>query len=241
MLHPVHLLAFGALLAVAQAEIPSYIHVCKRNDPKIEQCIINSVNDLRPILIKGIPDLDVPPLEPLSLPEIVVSKTAGFRAVGTDVTVRGASNFVIKSLKADIKNLLYQFEILIPELVFNANYDVNAKILNLNIKGKGPIYANTTDVEGSVILKGHREPKGDYVKFDSLDLKLKMKNYNVRLENLFNGDKNLGEAMNVALNENKRELMHLLRPTAEKVVSNVFLDIANKVSSHFTYDELFPK
>lgn len=49
-----------------------------------------------------------------------------------------------------------------------------------------------------------------------------------------------GEAINFALNENKREFMEALRPIVERVVSNVLLDIARKVTKNFTYDDLFP-
>lgn len=34
--------------------------------------------------------------------------------------------------------------------------------------------------------------------------------------------------------------MEALRPIVERVVSNVLLDIARKVTKNFTYDDLFP-
>lgn len=37
--------------------------------------------------------------------------------------------------------------------------------------------------------------------FDELKLKLKMKNYQIRLENLFNGDKNLGKKLKFNKNQ----------------------------------------
>lgn len=57
-------------------------------------------------IIPGIPELDVPGLEPLVLPEVDVAKGTGIQAKGTNVTVRGASNFKITRLKYELLNNL---------------------------------------------------------------------------------------------------------------------------------------
>ena len=31
----------------------SYMHVCKRRDPQLNECIVNSIETLRPYLLKG--------------------------------------------------------------------------------------------------------------------------------------------------------------------------------------------
>lgn len=52
------------------------------------------------------------------------------------------------------------------------------------------------DIDGKAIIMGHKETREDgrtIVVFDELQLKLKMKNYQIHLENLFNGDKRLGK------------------------------------------------
>ncbi|XP_014245420.1 circadian clock-controlled protein-like [Cimex lectularius] len=230
------------VITVAVAKIPSYIHVCKRNDPNLNQCIVNSVQALLPKLKKGIPELDVPALEPLHLPEIVISRGGNFKAIGKNIIVRGASNFEIKNFKSDVNKVEYQVVLRFPELFFDGIYDVDAKLLTLPIKGRGPMKGSGTDIEGNAIIKGRKVSKGGktYLKFDRLDLKLKMKNYSVRLENLFDGDKTLGEAINNVLNDNKKELMRMIRPKAEQVASSVLLEVANKITEHFEYDELFP-
>lgn len=44
--------------------------MCKRKDPEINKCIINSIETLRDKLKHGIPELDVPAIEPLRLPNL---------------------------------------------------------------------------------------------------------------------------------------------------------------------------
>ncbi|KAL1140600.1 hypothetical protein AAG570_000530 [Ranatra chinensis] len=99
------------------------------------------------------------------------------------------------------------------------------------------------DVRADAVLKCSLEKRNgkEYIKIDKLDLVLHITNYNVHLDNLFNGDKTLGDAVNAALNENKKEIIATVSPTVRSVVSEVLLEIAKKITSHFTYDELFPK
>lgn len=48
----------------------SYIKVCNRNDPEINKCVLNSIEQLRGKLKSGIPELEVPAMEPLMLKHI---------------------------------------------------------------------------------------------------------------------------------------------------------------------------
>jgi asparagine synthetase A len=50
-----------------------------------------------------------------------------------------------------------------------------------------------------------------------------------------------GEATNAALNENPRELIAYLKPVIEKTVKNIIQQIANKITQHFTLQELLPE
>lgn len=80
----------------------NYIHVCKASDPDISNCIIKSVNSIRSYLKTGIPDLEVPPLEPLLLDEIKLRRgptSAQIDANITDLQVWGPTSFEIVELK----------------------------------------------------------------------------------------------------------------------------------------------
>ncbi|XP_071455418.1 putative beta-carotene-binding protein [Hetaerina americana] len=225
--------------------IPSYIHVCKRSDPNVDKCIKKSIEDLRPQLIKGIPELNVPPLEPLVLPEVIVSRgsnAANFKATGKNVKVFGAGSFEIQSLSTDLEKHEFNAVITIPRLFFDADYEVDAKILVLPLKGKGPLTANATNVKGDIHMIGSVVDKDGekYLKFNTIHLKIDMDNYKVHLDGLFGGDKVLGEATNAALNEGNRDFINALTPVIEATTGDILLKIANQITETFTYDQLFP-
>nr|BCX71430.1 adult-specific protein A2 [Ischnura senegalensis] len=226
--------------------IPSYIHICKKSDPNVENCIKRSIEDLRPQLVKGIPELNVPALEPLVLPEVVVSRgsnTANFKAVGKNVKVFGAGSFEIQDIKVDLDKNIFKAVITIPKLFFDADYEVDAKILVLPLKGRGPMTANATNVKGDIEMKGSIvEKDGEkYLKFNNVDLKVDIANYRVHLDGLFGGDKVLGEATNAALNEGSRDFIQALTPVIEKTTGDILMKIANQITETFTYDQLFPE
>lgn len=83
--------------------VADYIHICKRNDPQLSQCIINSINALLPRLKVGIPELNVPAVEPLLLPGSPLLDTKSgathLKVNLTNLEVTGGSEFVILELK----------------------------------------------------------------------------------------------------------------------------------------------
>lgn len=76
--------------------IAEFLHVCNRNDPDINKCISESVMHIRPYLVEGVPEYNIPSLEPLLLKELVASESQnGIRISGNNVKAYGASDFTV--------------------------------------------------------------------------------------------------------------------------------------------------
>ena len=91
-----------------------------------------------PKLKLGIPELDVPSLEPLDVEEIALANLNDFRAVATNVKLSGLSYFQIKNLQVDLKSRKIDITIVFPKVSMKSDYDVKARIL-VPINEKGPI------------------------------------------------------------------------------------------------------
>lgn len=80
-----------------------YIHVCKEDDPKLESCITQSVESLRSRISEGIPELDVPSIEPLEIGNLLVSQKtkarAGLQITAKDIKAYNASNYHVFNMK----------------------------------------------------------------------------------------------------------------------------------------------
>jgi len=61
----------------------------------------------------------------------------------------------------------------------------------------------------------------------------------VQLDNLFeNGDEELSKSMNQFINENWRMVTAELRPTLEKTISGIFLEVADKFFDAYPINKL---
>lgn len=80
----------------------------------------------------------------------------------------------------------------------------------------------------------------EYVKFHKMPMRVTVDKMNLNLENLFNGDKVLGEVGNSIINDNQDLYLAEIIPGLEKGLSRKFLGIANQILETATYDEMFP-
>lgn len=103
------------------------------------------------------------------------------------------------------------------------------------------IFPDNTRANVRILGKRIPGPNGvDYVKFGNLNIKVSVGGAKFRLENLFNGDRTLGEIGNTVINENAQLFIEELIPGFEKSLSKTFLEIANDILTDVTYDEMFP-
>lgn len=68
-------------------------------------CIKNSFNHLRPYLATGLPELDVPAMEPLFIDQMAMENDAGavrIKALFSGISCKGAGNFSIKEVRSDL-------------------------------------------------------------------------------------------------------------------------------------------
>lgn len=118
---------------------------CRKNDPELNECIRKSIEMLRPKLSEGIPELLVPPCEPLNIPRINIKQNAGairMESDYTDVTVSGLSNFTLRSVRIDTANNKFRVNLWFPTLKMTANYHIQGKILLMSLAGDGPCTGN---------------------------------------------------------------------------------------------------
>lgn len=83
----------------------SFIQKCSRSDPQLNSCLRNTFNNLRPHLARGIPEIGVPPMEPMKIDHLGIENQAGnIRIKGsfTNVINAGASNFTVKEVRSDL-------------------------------------------------------------------------------------------------------------------------------------------
>lgn len=76
--------------------------ICHRTDPDLPGCVKNSIETLRPLLVKGVPDLDIPSIDPMEVGNLLVSESTrsnGLHISAKNIRAFGASTFRLKKLE----------------------------------------------------------------------------------------------------------------------------------------------
>ncbi|KAJ8968463.1 hypothetical protein NQ317_003608 [Molorchus minor] len=149
-----------------------YIKICKKSTPDLAACIKDSVNALRPKLIEGIPELDVPSIEPLPIDRIelrsgpptarIDGNFTNIKAWGW-VELRNPGTEIISSIlkktfndvscsKPNLAKNRFAFRLLLPHLYFKGDYDIDINVLLLKYKGQGHISGNFSKYGENVML-----------------------------------------------------------------------------------------
>lgn len=71
-------------------------------------------------------------------------------------------------------------------------------------------------------------------------LKVSVGHGTLKLDNLFGGEKVLGDVINSAINNNFELFLRELLPLVEKALSDAFQNIAGNIIQQFTFAQLFP-
>ena len=86
-----------------------------------------------------------------------------------------------------------------------------------------------------------RELNGETHAFvKKLTIRVRVGGGSLHLDNLFNGDKALGEVVNQTINQNFDIVSKDIIPIVERALERHFKKTANKIMSHYTEKQIFP-
>lgn len=228
------------------ALLPANFRICRRSDPNLNECIKHCVKDLQARMPIGIPQLHIPPLEPLLVPEVKLDQDSGavyLHSTYRDIEVRGLSEFDIENIDANINNNSLKMQLHFPRIDMKANYSLRGKIMMMPLLGEGICKANLSDVNVLANISGSRYIKNgnEHLKIDDVKISYDIGETKVHLDNLFNGDNTLGDKVNMFLNENWRSVSEEMQPIMEDAMAEVVRQTTDKLLQIYTYDQLLPE
>lgn len=120
----------------------SYVNLCKRTDPDLSECFKKAVEHLKPYLAEGIPEMEVPPLNPFIVPKMSLSTGNGtsfeldFEA--TDGIAYGANDFDVLDAKTDFDNGKYVMTLEFKSMNITGHYKVKGRVMVFHLDASGP-------------------------------------------------------------------------------------------------------
>lgn len=195
----------------------------------------------------GIEPLKIPPIEPMDIDYVVVDQagaTSAFnlRSSFKNAQIHGLSTSKVKRTVAKFKKFAMKSDAYTTRMDFVGHYTMKGQILVLPIVGEG--FANVSMNE----LITRHEMQGDYFQGSDNNTYINITNYKIkftpkwvtyRFDNLFNGDKLLGETMNRFLNNNWELVFSGLIPGYEEKFGEKFRKVANILFHQVPADLIF--
>lgn len=205
----------------------------------VNECLKESLEDLRPYMSTGIDSLDLKPTDPLMIDNVDLRREIPPFKIQTELTnveVRGLSKFVTRKVAADLKRKTLQMVITVPNLYIKGEYSTDSKLAIVSVKGEGPFTANLTKVtgDGRATIKtmcktingisGQKILMVENAAFDFNIAKSTMK-----LENLFPGQKALAKVAADFLNSQEftKMVQAEVKPQILNEVNELFEEVMN--------------
>ncbi|XP_030766708.1 uncharacterized protein LOC115890577 [Sitophilus oryzae] len=239
---------FLLYVVFVSGKVPDYIQplICKASDPHYEKCVYNSFQKSRPYLMKGIPELSFPPMDPFKLPLMVVNRTlnefVSISAICRNIVVEGGRNTVIDDLKADPINHAGEIRLTLPWSYLEMEYDVSGRLLSIPLQSRGFFKGNFTNTQ--MYIKGSLETyekKGEqYFKVKKVNAKVVVGDGWIKL-NAKNPDLQLGaDIITNFFNENPRRVMDAIHPIFIETTNELFRVVADQILANLKVSEWAP-
>lgn len=116
--------------------------MCGRNDPNYNQCVVDNINNIKNKICTGMPELNVVPMEPINIDEIVIYNTDNLKLSIKESKTSGFCDFVINSSKIFPDKFHFDIDFVFKHLDMDARYDVDMRIL-VPLTNKGLIHIST--------------------------------------------------------------------------------------------------
>ncbi|XP_066598412.1 protein takeout isoform X2 [Prorops nasuta] len=211
-----------------------YVKQCSRSDPKLKACLIDALHHLRPYLSVGIPEIELPSVEPFRMDELSLALTGGsngYRVRLRDLLIKGASNYTVDDI-----TLGSSFDAIVrmPALILDAHYSSSGILIILPASGNGTFHARFGDVKA--LVKGsvstQKKDNKTFLNVEKLDVELRVKDVQMRVRKIFNNNRILTEATNLFLRENGQEVLKAMEPQLKRKLSVLFAGIVNQLLRH---------
>ncbi|XP_069688436.1 protein takeout-like [Periplaneta americana] len=241
------LLILGSCVGAHALKMPSYMKACSRNDPNINECAKKSAIESIPHFINGDPKYRIPPLDPIILDELSVKKGSnnfGMEFIATKAELTGLKDVTVNAIRIDPKSLHTEYAFSFKILNITSRYNISGRVLLLPITGDGIAKINLNDVSAvysfDVLKKLNPHIKKEVGLPANTTFTFDVKGMKIHLDNLFNGDKFLGENMNHFLNENWQELLKEMGPAVGEALNQFITAMLNNIFELVPIEESLP-
>ncbi|KOX71716.1 hypothetical protein WN51_02285, partial [Melipona quadrifasciata] len=172
--------------------------------------------------------------EPLNVERFVLTDLPSFKAVGSDVKIKGLTTYHVNFLHLDVEKQKINMNLTFPNLAIDGVFNITTRIL-FPVEATGNLLLTARNLYYQISLTYVVTNRGckRFFYYSSLNVRIRIPDYDMK----FRGQQ---KSLNDAINISKKELLDASIVNIEKITSIKFLELMNNFVKHFTYDDLLP-
>ncbi|KAF2366815.1 hemolymph juvenile hormone binding [Trinorchestia longiramus] len=211
----------------------SGVRKCRQNYiERLNECLIEVINLIQPRMGAGIPELNIPRLEPLLLKNIVFKQSeppVTVEAVYSNVQVSGITAFDIKYLDINMREQVALVGLTIPSLTMRGQYRIGGNVFLLPVEGEGDFI---TILDGMIVEGvGNLEQRDNVMTLADIHIEFKIRSMQTKMDNLFQGNTILSDTIHHFLNENGHLVLEEIRPGISLQLNDFLKKLMNSMLS----------
>nr|XP_023014681.1 uncharacterized protein LOC111504369 [Leptinotarsa decemlineata] len=124
--------------------LPADFPRCHRSDQFLNKCMLQAMETVRPFIAKGIPEINLPPFEPLFVKGFEVDRDTEalrIKANLTNVFVHGLTNYDCRTFEFRVPSLQFATRCSFKEVKLVSDYTISGSVLGAQIEGTGNLTA----------------------------------------------------------------------------------------------------
>ncbi|XP_066138148.1 uncharacterized protein [Euwallacea fornicatus] len=206
---------------------------------RVEDRLRALLEEFRGIILRGIPELNIPVLDPLHVNKVefdVNHDSTKLKGKAENLTIRHISKFKVdKERFTDLGHFRFKLDLNLtfPYVKVNGDYDIDGKIgRGFAIYGQGPFWLNLMNLQlgTSIILKFTLPAK---LRVEDLNVDIKLGKLENRFENLLN-NKEAGDVINRVISQMAPEALGMLWPEIKPSVQEQIKKYINRILENAT-------
>ncbi|XP_063547472.1 protein takeout-like [Cydia strobilella] len=237
-----NILIFAAVLASGTCNTNMFGGRCSRRDPAVDACLLRGFNSLAEYLKGGAPELGIEEDEPIVIEELSIALGGGpdgYRATFKDIHATGVSNMTITNVRSDLETHQFQLTLFGAHISARARYRSSGVLLLVRASGGGDYWGEYDGVKAKVYFRGapYERDGRTYLRLQQLKLDFSVKDIQMGVENLHNGNAVLQAALNLFINTNAQELLKEMKPELKRDLADKMARFLARILDHIPYDE----
>ncbi|XP_012215636.1 uncharacterized protein [Linepithema humile] len=217
--------------------------ICEQNSTNYFNCLKLAIQEAWPQFVKGLPEFDFPPLDPITYEFGEATFDVGM--VHGDIKI---SNFTSKGLAKTRfigvrthflnNNFRLEIDVQIPKIAGTGKCDAVGTIGGIRMGGKGHFNITMEDLQGAWILQG--QVANDRWTVEHVHVTPSVKKMQLYFDDFFDGNKELNDLAMMFANEYWPPIYRAMLPITSEAWDPWLCDLVNRFFSKVSFTKIFP-